>query len=57
MLDVHDDAGALLGGDVGDAAKKELAVSTGELVDDVKSANSGACWSSDTTDLDSVLSC
>ena len=23
----------------------------------VKSANSGACWSSDTTDLDSVLSC
>ena len=25
--------------------------------DFVKSANSGACWSSDTTDLDSVLSC
>ena len=31
--------------------------SESEHASDVKCANSGACWSSDTTDLDSVLSC
>ena len=36
MLDVCDDAGALPGSDVGDAAKEELAVGTGELVDDTR---------------------
>ena len=34
MLNVRDDTGVLPGSDVGDVAKKELAISTGKLVDD-----------------------